>query len=219
MKPIAKGLVMAGGVALMAFATFGSAAAQQGNGKPPTLTVDNARNVPVVVYLERGSFDMRLGTVAAHDQQIVKLPPSLKNGEEVQVFVHPEGGVDLGTQDLTIRDGMNLTVIVPTNDVGYVSTLPKEVIENPGEGTTTVTVQNSRSVQVTLFLERGDFDIRLGVVPAHQDRTLAIPAWVMEQEDSVELFLHPEGGVDLGSQTFHLEPGAHLLVKVPVDGG
>ncbi len=220
MKPIAKGLMMAGGAAMMAFATFGSAAAQQGTGNPPTLTVDNTRNVPVVVYLERGVFDTRLGTVAPHGREIIKLPPNFPDEQQVQIFVHPEGGVDLGTQDLTIRNGMNVTLLVPTNDAGYVSRLPKEVIPNPGKGTTTVTVQNGRSQQVTLFLQRGDLDIRLGVVPAHQDRTLAIPTWLTEQQEHrVELFVHPEGGFDLASQTFQLTPGAHLLVEVPVDGG
>jgi len=213
-----KGLLMAGGVAMAALASFGSAAAQQQHPSPTTLTVDNARDVPVVVYLERGSFDIRLGTVPAHRKETLTLPRTMENGEQIQVFAHPEGGSDLATEELTVQVGGNLTIYVPTNNVGYVPPPPPRTIPNPGEGTTTVTVQNNRAVPVTVFVERGDFDTRIGTVPPNQELTLLVPEWLAREKPSAEIFVHPEGEVDLESWILDLSPGAHLFVKVPVNG-
>jgi hypothetical protein len=212
-----KGLWMAGGMALMLVASFGSAAAQQGHPNATTLTVDNTRNVPVVVYLQREFVDIRLGTVAPHGKQTLALPRTLEDGEQIQVFVHPEGGRDLATDELTVEIGNNLNVLVPENDVGYLPPPSPEKIPNPGTGTT-VTVQNNRAVPVTIYVERGDFDTRIGVVPANQERTLTIPDWLAREKPSAEIFVHPEGEADLESWFLDLAPGAHLFVKVPVEG-
>jgi hypothetical protein len=218
MSTTMKGFTLAGGAALMALASFGSAAAQQMNHNAPTLTVDNARDVPVTVYLDRGIFDTRLGTVPAHEVEKLNLPGSLEDGEDIQVFVHPEGGLDLATQDLQVRMGQNLDIYVPNNDVGYVPPPPAPTIPNPGEGTTTVTVQNNRDVPVTVFIEHGEFDTRIGTVPADKEITLLIPEWIVQQQSTAEIFVHPEGEGDLGSWSLELSKGAHLLVKVPVYG-
>jgi hypothetical protein len=218
MRMTMRGLTMAGGAALMVFASFGSAAAQQMNHKATTLTVDNARGVPVVVYLDRGAFDTRLGTVGPNQKKTLQLPGTLEDGEQIQVFVHPEGGQDLATEDLMVKVGENLEIYVPTNDVGYVPPPPAPTIPNPGEGTTTVTVQNNRAVPVTVFVEHGEFDTRIGTVPADQELTLMIPEWVVRESQTAEIFVHPEGQADLASWTLDLARGAHLFVKVPARG-
>lgn len=215
MKNLMKGLVMAGGAALIAFAPFGQAAAQQGGSAWATLTVENTRDVPVIAYLQRDVFDIRLGTVAAHSETTLKLPRYLEDGEAIQVFVHPEGEMDLATRDLTVHPGESLKILVPTNDAGYERVQPPEMIPNPGDGTTTVTVQNDRDRQVTLFLEEGDFDVRIGTIQAHQERTMSLPKFEALDQGTVELFVHPEGGWDLASQTFELKPDAHLFIEVP----
>ncbi|MGW8268655.1 MAG: hypothetical protein ACWGSQ_19980 [Longimicrobiales bacterium] len=210
-----KGLLTAGAMALISFASVG---AQQAHPNPTTLTVDNTRDVPVMVYLERGPFDIRLGQVPAHGQETLMLPRTMEDGEQIQVFVHPEGGVDLASDELTVKLGGTMVVTVPTNDVGFVPPPPPEKIPNPGEGTTTVTVQNNRSVPVTVFVERGEFDTRIGTVPANREETLLIPDWLARERPSAEIFVHPENGVDLESWVLDLKPGAHLFVKVPVYG-
>lgn len=214
MNTMRKAFVTALGMAAMAALVSPAGASAQE--KPATVTVDNTRSVPVIVYLDRGPFDLRIGKVGPHAKATLALPGDLEEGETVQVFVHPEGGQDLASQDVTIREGQNVDVLVPTNDVGYVPPPPPETIPNPGPGTTTVTVQNPRNAPVTVFVEQGPFDTRIGTVPANQEKTLMIPAYLTRDNPGVEIFVHPEGGVDLASQYFDLTPGAHLLIKVPV---
>ena len=181
----------------------------------PTVTVDNTREVPVVVYLERGRFDTRLGMVDARTKATLQLPRYLEDGQAVTIFVHPEGGQDLSANDLTVKNGGNLDIYVPANDAGYVPPPAPEVIANPGEGSTTITVQNERDRPVVVFLERGEFDTRIGTAPANEEVTLQVPRSLIEERPDVEIFVHPEGGEDLASQFFQLSPGAHLVVKVP----
>lgn len=192
-------------------------AAQGQHGTPATITLDNTRGVPVVVYLEQGDFDLRLGMVAAHETQKLALPKYLDDDQVVQVFVHPEGGVDLASQDVTVKRGENIKVYVPESDNGYVPPAPPETIPNPGQGTTTVTVKNPRAKMVTVFVEQGAFDTRIGTVPADQERTLEIPTRLTEGREGVEIFIHPEGGVDLSSHYMDLHKGAHLLIQVPLN--
>lgn len=193
-----------------------TASAQTMKSRSGTITVDNARAVPVVVYLERGVFDTRLGTVPAHSEQTLDLPRYAAEEGMVRVFVHPEGGFDLATQDLMLKPDGNVDIYVPTNEVGYLPPPPPERIPNPGAGTTTVTVRNERAEPVTLFVERGEFDTRIGVTPANESMTFELPEWLAQERASVELFVHPERGHDLASQHFELTKGAHLLVKVPL---
>ena len=216
MKTMSRAFVTALGFAsLAALVPPAHASAQMSKDQTATVTVDNTRKVPVVVYMDHGPFDTRLGTVAPHTKATLQLPPYLADGETVQVFVHPEGGEDLASQDVTVNKGQNIDILVPTNDEGYIPPPPREQIPNPGPGTTTVTVQNERNEMVTVFLEQGAFDSRIGTVAAHQEKTLMIPADLTRDAPDVEIFVHPEGGLDLASQTFDLKPDAHLLVKVP----
>lgn len=194
------------------------ATAQSTKDKPAILTVDNTRSEPVTVYVDRDEFDIRVGTVPAHQKAKLQLPAYLDDGQEVRVFVHPEGGEDLASQDVTITRGEDIAILVPTNEVGYVAPPAPEKIANPGPGTTTVTVQNPRAVPVTVFVERGEFDARIGTVPPDREVTLDIPGYLTRDGSTIQIFVHPERGMDLASQAFDLKPDAHLLVKVPLRG-
>lgn len=183
---------------------------------PTTLAVQNARGVPVVVYLERGVFDTRLGTVAPHGEEELPLPPRLADGEKFFVMVHPEGGFDLRTRDaLVVRRGEALHLYVPTSNDGFVPPPAPEAIPNPGFEGATLTVENPSDRTVVAFIERGEFDTRIGTVRPGDSRTFELPEALAERAGSVDVFLHVEGGADLASTTFELAPRAHLLVKVP----
>lgn len=82
--------------------------------------------------------------------------------------------------------------------------------------TTTISVRNDRPVPVTVYLEQGDFDLRLGTVPAKNTATLRLPEAIVRQQREVEIFAHPEGAAfDLAGQSLAVEPGSHLDVAVP----
>jgi hypothetical protein len=213
-RPRGHGLaaVLVGAVA----AAWPGAAPAAGQAQPQTtVTVDNTRAVPVVVYLERGEFDDRLGTVAAHTEAILELPPHLAQGETIQIIIHPQGGADLSTPDLQVKKGGTIPIYVPTNDEGFLPPSPPERIPNPGPGTTTLTVENGRNDQVVAFIERGPFDTRIGTVPANEEKTFYLPPSLLRDQRSIQIFVRPEHGRDLASQTFELTPEAHLLVTVP----
>jgi hypothetical protein len=216
MNTIIRGVALAGGL-VATFATVPAVAflgAQEAGHESLTkISVDNMRDVPVVVYLDHGVFDTRVGTVQPNVTGVLALPKSLENGTVVQIFVHPEGGTDLASQEITVRKGETVDVIVPPNDVGYFPPTPVE-IPDPGMKGATITVENARSQPVTIFVDKGDFDIRIGTVPANQTKTLAVPESVTRNDPDVEVFVHPEHGIDLGSQTLRMGPDAHLLVKV-----
>lgn len=185
-------------------------------GGPMMLTVDNARTVPVVVYLERGAFDSRLGTVPPQSQEDLALPIQLRDGDKIQVIVHPEGGPDLtAPHDLAVHRGREMSIYVPTSNEGWVPLPPPETIPSAGITGPTLTVENPSSRPVVAFIEKGVFDTRIGTVPGGAERTFALPADLAEGEHSIDIFLHVEGGEDLASHSFDVDPGSHLLVRVP----
>lgn len=185
-------------------------------GPPAMLRVDNARPVPVVVYLELGAFDTRIGTVPPHDQTDLRLPIQLRDGEKVKFTVHPEGGLDLTTPEgFTVYRGAPITLYVPTGNEGFVANPEVETIPNPGLEGTTLTVDNPTDHGVVAFIEKGPFDTRVGTVPAQDSKTFSLPPYVTEGRTSIDVFLHVEHGEDLASRTFDLSPDSHLVVKVP----
>lgn len=210
--------IVTGGVASAAVAALLLAIPLRGQA-PTTLAVENTRSVPVVVYLDQGqTYEVRLGIVQPHMKTTLKLPLKLEQGEAIQIVVHPEGGSDLTTPDgFRVGKTGTVDVYIPTNDVGWVPAPAARPIPRSAEGATgtTLTVTNSRDVPVVVFLERGDFDARLGTVAARKDATFPIPQALVGGLHSVDIFLHPEGGADLASQRFDITPGAHLLINVP----
>ena len=82
-----------------------------------------------------------------------------------------------------------------------------------------LTVQNERSVPVTVYLETGQFDRRLGVVPAMQTAMLPLPAWAVQGRARVQLFAHPAGeAADLATRVFTLNPPGRIAMVIPPRG-
>jgi hypothetical protein len=74
-----------------------------------------------------------------------------------------------------------------------------------------VTVQNHWKVPVTIYLESGAFDRRLGVVPALATKTLPLPTWAVRGGTTVRLFAHPADAFeDLATESFQLQPPGRI---------
>ena len=205
-------------MAAMAWGAVAAPASAQEGATPSMLRVDNERAVPVVVYLEQGAYDSRLGTVPAHQIKDLHIPIAMQDGDKIFFTIHPEFGMDLQTPDgLRVTRGEMLTLVVPISDVGFVPVPPAETIPAPSIKGPTVTVDNSSSRAAVVFLEHGEFDQRIGTVAPHEEKTLPIPSSLTEQDGRgvVDIFVHQEGGEDLASHRFELAPDAHLEIDVP----
>jgi hypothetical protein len=89
----------------------------------------------------------------------------------------------------------------------------------PGDTVVTMTVTNDRDVPVTVFMDYGAFDRRLGRVQPRSTATLRLPGWVVRESPEIGLFVHPEGGEDLQTAAFRVVPGQKLTLHVPAGGG
>jgi hypothetical protein len=79
-----------------------------------------------------------------------------------------------------------------------------------------VTVQNDRGVPVTIFLERGNVEGRLGVVPAGSVSTLPLPAWATGGRGTARLLARPEGeGFSVATPRFEIAGAARIGLLVP----
>lgn len=198
-----------------------ASAVAPGKGAPPAskapaqLLVNNTRNTPVEVFLDRGPLDQRLGSVPAHAQVSLALPRYLADGEDATIFIHPQKGEDLEAQDVVVKKHGDIDVLVPQDASGYLPPPPPPMIANPGIGTTTVTVENHRAHAVDVYVQYGAFDQRLGIVAPDKKATMEVPAWLARERQDVQLVIHPQEGQDLASSILPLHKGAHLLVKVP----
>ena len=183
-----------------------------------TVTVQNDRSTPVTIYLEYGRFDRRLGIVPALHTQKLPIPRTLVGQESVRLFAHPEGAAeDLASQEFELRPPARIGMIVPPQG-GFVHHAHhmRAVIPPEEMAVATITVDNPRSVPVTVFAEHGEFDVRLGEVSANSRATLSFPKSVVGPGESIEIFVHPEGGEDLGSTTMQVREGEHLGLRVPL---
>jgi hypothetical protein len=185
-----------------------------------SVTVQNDRKVPVTVYLEYGVFDRRLGIVPALHTATLALPSWAVNGREtVQLFVHPDGEAgDLASQTFSLAPPARLALLVPAHgSITPSATVRMTAVIPPEElSKATLTVDNPRDRMVTVFSEQGQFDVRLGQVPAHGKVTLLFPASVVGPDNSIQIFVHPDGGFDLSSATMHITRGEHVGLKVPL---
>jgi hypothetical protein len=212
-------------VLTVALGTLASVAgAQQPPQLPPTVVIDtfnavtvqNQRKVPVTVYLEYGQFDRRLGVVPPYETKALSLPGvAVKGRARVSLFVHPEGeAADLATQEFSLRAPVRIALIVPPQ--GGMPTEPMtEVIPPEALAEATLTVDNPSRRRVTVYARQGRFDVRLGEVAAGGRATLRFPKSVVLRSESVVFFIHPEGALDLSSQTMRVRPGDHLGIRVP----
>lgn len=187
-----------------------------------TIQVQNDRKVPITVFIERGDFDVRLGKVAAMRTATLNLPGWVLVGDaKVDLFVHPDGENDLASQSFHVKPGAQLAMLVQQGDHPLWTPAPDDtmstVLPVADLKATTVTVENSRKEDVTVYVEQGDFDLRLGVVRAGQIRTLRFPEGIADRRQSVEIFVTPEHGFDLSSQPMEIARGAHLGLKVPAN--
>jgi hypothetical protein len=78
---------------------------------------------------------------------------------------------------------------------------------------TLVVVENDRRVPATVYLERGDEDIRLGVVAAFGDTTLRIPDYLAG--GNVRFFVEPAGEIDESTGIVDFERGKHVGLIIP----
>lgn len=179
------------------------------------ITVQNDRPVAIDVYLQNGYFDTKIGTVAPDRETALNVPKYLE-GQDVQIFVRPQIGLELETPDVVLPTHGTLDILVPNNDVGYVVQPKEDVIPNPGPNTTTLTVRNPRDQAVEVVIERGEFDTTLGTVEPDHSRTFDLPASLTREPQDVKIFMVPTEGLELSSQYFLLKPHAHLEVKVPL---
>jgi hypothetical protein len=188
-----------------------------------TVTVQNNRKVPVTIYMEHGAFDRRLGIVPAMQTKTLRLPQwAVERRESIQLFAHPAGDViDLATQDFSLKPPARLAMVVPrsgdmrptpTDGVsGMMATIPSEELAHA-----TLTVDNPRGKPVTVLAQQGDIDVRLGVVPARGHATFRFPKSVVLPDETIQVFVEPENGFDLATQTLHVRPGEHLGLRVPL---
>ncbi len=185
-----------------------------------TVTVQNDRTAPVTVYMEYGQFDRRLGTVPAMQTATLSLPAwAVRGRATVELFAHPEGATyDLETQEVSLKPPGRIGMLIPPR--GGLRSTPKdtmmEVIPPEELADATLTVDNPRSTPVTVFADQGPFDVRLGQVPARSRVTLQFPKSVILPDESLVIFVHPEGGFDLASSTLRVRRGEHLGLRVPL---
>lgn len=182
------------------------------------VTVQNERKVPVTVYLDYGKFDRRLGIVPASQTRTLSVPGwAVQGRRSLRLFVHPEGEVDeLATQTFTLTPPGRIALLVPPKGGMPVSRdTMREVIPPEALDDATLTVDNPRDTPVTIFVQQGKFDVRLGEVPARSRATLRFPKKVVLPSNTIEVIVHPRGGRDLTTQALSIKRGEHLGLRVP----
>ena len=78
---------------------------------------------------------------------------------------------------------------------------------------TVVVVQNERQVPVTVTVERGDEDVKIGVVSAESDSTLRLPNYLVGGD--IRFFVEPVGQRELSSEPLEIQRGEHVGLIVP----
>jgi len=183
-----------------------------------TLTVQNNRSVPVTVFADQNDLAIRIGIVPAMQTVTLSLPKwASEAGHELRLFVHPAGGIDLDAQMYDVHPGARLALEVPSameTPRGLAEKM-KATASRGAMSSATVTVTNERDVDIAVFLQHGDVDIRLGTVPANSTRTLAVPQRYAQGRQSIDMVVHPESELLTESRTIDLEKGRHAELLVP----
>ena len=89
--------------------------------------------------------------------------------------------------------------------------------------TPSVTVQNDRRHAVTVDAELGPTalaqvpaqEIRLGTVGGAATASFTLPAWVADNQNTVQIYVRSVTGLDHASDWMALSPGEHVEVEVP----
>lgn len=182
-----------------------------------TLTVQNNRDVPVTVFADQNDLAIRIGMVPAKETMTLSLPKwASEAGHQLRIFVHPAGGIDLNAEMYDVRPGARLALEVPSaTGTEQPSGKMKPTAPRAGTSGATVTVTNQRDVDIVVFLQHGDLDVRLGKVPANSTRTLAVPPPYADGRQTIDMVVHPEEELLTESQTINLEHGTHAELLVP----
>lgn len=89
-----------------------------------------------------------------------------------------------------------------------------------GDTMNIVTVQNDRASAVTVYMENGAFDRRIGVVDPGKTATLPLPVWAVTGRSTLKLFARADGeSGDLTTQSFELRGANRIGLLVPPSGG
>lgn len=89
-----------------------------------------------------------------------------------------------------------------------------------GDTTNLLTVQNDRATAVTIFVESGAFDRRIGVVPAGKVGFLTLPSWSVRGQRSVQVFAKADGeGTDLSTLSLALGGTNRFGMLIPPRDG
>jgi hypothetical protein len=81
----------------------------------------------------------------------------------------------------------------------------------------TVTVQNNRDEDVTVYLDDHPFERRLGTVGAMRSATFSLPEWSVRGEERVRLLIQPRGDHILEAVAMLPDEGARFALLIPSD--
>ena len=79
---------------------------------------------------------------------------------------------------------------------------------------TTATVENDLNQPVTVYLEMGSEEIRLGIVPGDGDSTFTLPPWLVTTSRDLDFLVHPVKGRDQETGPVEIHRGEHLGIEV-----
>ena len=86
---------------------------------------------------------------------------------------------------------------------------------HPVDDDYTVTVQNNRDEEVTVYLDTTPFEMSLGKVGAMSTATFALPERLMRGKEIVELQIQPRGGQVLEARGRLDSDGGHIALTLP----
>src|SRR4051812_9881484 len=79
---------------------------------------------------------------------------------------------------------------------------------------TLVTIENTRTVPVTVYAEENNRHIKLGIVSALADSTIRLPDWLVGT-GKVRFFLDPLGEPEEATQLLQITRGERFGVEIP----
>ena len=80
---------------------------------------------------------------------------------------------------------------------------------------TTATVENDLDQPITVYLEVGNEEIKLGNVPAEADSTFTLPRWLVGVAPrQMDFYVHPTKGLDQDTGPVDMRQGEHLGIEV-----
>jgi hypothetical protein len=146
----------------------------------------------------------------------------------VRTGIHDESEPERGAYHRVREDTMRPLTAVLILGLGTLARAASAQVPQPHRLPPTVTtdasdavmVQNDRKVPVSVYMDFGTFDRRIGVVPALETKSLPLPAWAAKGRLRVQLFVHSDGEPNyLATQPFALQAPARIALLVPPRGG